>query len=844
MSRMKNGRGYRKRQWGNRLPTSAHHPPSPAKTERPIFDDQDFDIADARRRNMQRSKYTPSALDTERTGLDISAAPASRTEAGVSSSHGRRVPHTIIPISAAPSFGKSKETPQHMAPDGGGESEPASSSEQPDGNSRPADGKASSDNSGKDSGTQFRFTKEEQAAEKPFQSTKTVKAQKKADKAHDKLDGARRKLPKKRVAKVRIETSESGKPKRRLVFEDEVKSRREHLKGPLASRPVKLAANAAVAYAHKKIYQVQDDNVGVEAAHKTEIAAEGAARLFWRSHKTAPYRKVSKLEHRAEKADVKLHYRKTMDANPQASGNIFSRYAQKRKIKRDYAKKARNARKAAKRAKKAASAGKALGSFVKRHPMIALMILAFALLVLIIMSAASSCSTLINGGISAVLATSYTAPDPDIDGAELAYLEWETDLQIEIANAEQTHPGFDEYRYSVDDVGHGPHELMSYLTAKYNDFNLAAIQGDLRAIFDEQYKLEFVEEIEIRYRTETRYDPVSGESYEVQVPYEWRILNVIMTAQSFTDVITPKLNAEQAERYDLLMEIKGNRQYAGSPFNFNWINYVGDVYGWRVHPVTGEKDFHNGVDIVVAAGTEIIAAHDGTVIFAGNSADYGLSVFLQGEKGVETRYAQCSSVSVSQGQLVKMGDAIAQVGGAGSITGAHLHYEVLKNGQHRNPMYFAVTNDDGSSDIPPGNPGGADFPEYPGAPMDDARFAAIMEEAQKHLGKRYVFGSSGPDTFDCSGFVCYVLNHSGVASVGRTNAQGLYNRCTPVSPENAQPGDLIFFSGTYNTSNDCSHVGIYIGAGQMIHAGKPVKYSSLDQRYWEEHFYSYARLPS
>jgi cell wall-associated NlpC family hydrolase len=184
-----------------------------------------------------------------------------------------------------------------------------------------------------------------------------------------------------------------------------------------------------------------------------------------------------------------------------------------------------------------------------------------------------------------------------------------------------------------------------------------------------------------------------------------------------------------------------------------------------------------------------------------------------------------------------MGDVIAQTGSAG------LHYEVLKNGQRRNPMYFAITNDDGGSDIPPGEPGGAEIPEYPGAPMDDARFAAMIEEAQKHLDKPYVFGASGPDKFDCSGFICYVLNNSGVANVGRTNAQGLYNLCTPVSRGDAQPGDLIFFTGTYNAGRPVTHVGLYIGNGKMIHAGKPVQYSSIDTRFWKEHFYSLGRLP-
>jgi cell wall-associated NlpC family hydrolase len=168
--------------------------------------------------------------------------------------------------------------------------------------------------------------------------------------------------------------------------------------------------------------------------------------------------------------------------------------------------------------------------------------------------------------------------------------------------------------------------------------------------------------------------------------------------------------------------------------------------------------------------------------------------------------------------------------------------EVTRDGRHLNPIYFAVTGDDGTGWIPPGQPGGIAFPAYPGEPMDDARFAAMMEEAQKHLGKPYIWSHSGPNSFDCSGFIHYVLRMSGIASFRRTNAQGIYNLCTPVSSANAQPGDLIFFTRTYSTTNDVTHVGIYIGNGMMIHAGKPVQYASIHTPYWTRHFYSFGRI--
>ena len=389
--------------------------------------------------------------------------------------------------------------------------------------------------------------------------------------------------------------------------------------------------------------------------------------------------------------------------------------------------------------------------------------------------------------------------------------------------------------YEVDDIGHDPFELMAYLTARYQDFQYFEIEAELRAIFEEQYTLTFTPEVEIRYRTETRYDPDTGEPYEAEVPYEWHILNITLTARSFSDIIAPRMDAQQRERFDVYMQTKGSRQYLINPAAVNWLPLVTDYYGWRIHPETGQRDFHTGIDIALPVGTEIIAGHDGVVTQTGDAGENGPTVVLEGKRGLVSKYAHCSEILVSAGQEVKKGGVIAK-------SGAHLHLEILKDGQALNPLFFSETGDDGSGHIPPGSPGGVEFPDYPGAPMDDERFAALMEEAIKHLGKRYVFGASGPNTFDCSGFVCYVLNHSGIADVGRTNAQGLYNRCTPVSPENAQPGDLIFFSGTYSTPNDCTHVGIFLGNGQMIHAGKPVRYSSLDQEYWQDHFYSYGRI--
>lgn len=289
----------------------------------------------------------------------------------------------------------------------------------------------------------------------------------------------------------------------------------------------------------------------------------------------------------------------------------------------------------------------------------------------------------------------------------------------------------------------------------------------------------------------------------------------------------------------------GNRQAYGNPFDFPWLGYVSSGYGWRVHPISGEKNLHRGVDIAVAQGTPIKAIHDGRVVSAGDAGDYGLCIVIEDEKGYQSRYAHCSSLSVTAGQEVKRGDVIGAVGSTGNSTGPHLHLEIMLNGEYLNPYYFVDTGDDGTGSIIPGAPGGPVIPDYPGEPVTDATYAAMLAEAQKYLGYPYVWGGSSPSTsFDCSGFVSWVINHSGW-NVGRLGAQGLYNICTPVSAANVQPGDLIFFWHTYDAPNPngVTHVGIYVGNGQMIHCGDPISYANINSNYWQSHFYGYGRLP-
>jgi murein DD-endopeptidase MepM/ murein hydrolase activator NlpD len=672
----------------------------------------------------------------------------------------------------------------------------------------------------------LQFAGEEQAPP----GRKLEKARQKANQTSERLEKARQKLPqkKKRVSK--------------LGFEQEMKSQRTHLKEALPLRPVRIGRDFAMGTVHGKLRQAGQENVGTEAAHKGTLLAERGVRSTYHFHKTAPYRRVARLERLSAKHSAELAYQRLLNENPRLRSNPLSHFLQKQKIKRQYAKAARESMRLTDRIRKIGAAGgkafRLASNFVRSHPM-AVSFLALLLLLMFSFSALfTSCTNMALGGLSSIVLSSYTADDTDINDAELAYTEWETDLQMRINRAEDDHPGFDEYRYQVDDISHNPFELMAYLSAVYQDFRFADVQAELRRIFNAQYTLEFVEETEIRYRTETYTDPITGEESEEEVPYEWYILNINLTSKSFTEVIAPGIHAEEREMYNLYMQTKGNRQYIASPFDFDWILLVTSYYGWRVHPVTGEKNYHKGLDIAVPTGTDILSGQDGTVTQAAYDTDgYGWYIAVEGKDGLVSKYAHCDTLLAEIGQEVKKGELIAKSGNTGTSTGPHLHLEVLKNGSYLNPLCFAESPDGGGGISEPV------IPENSGDPLGGGSFAALRYEAEKHLGKPYVFGASDPDTFDCPGFICYALNRSGTANVGRTTAQGLYNRCTPVSRDEAKPGDLIFYTGTYSTPNACSHVGIYVGDGTMIHTGKPVQYASIDTRYWQEHFYAFARLP-
>lgn len=557
------------------------------------------------------------------------------------------------------------------------------------------------------------------------------KAIQKAEKAADRLETAQGNIPKqRRLQTARRFDEATGRAKVRLYFEETDKPPNGKFSHSPADRPVREVAAAV----HGKIHEVEKENSGVEGAHKTEKFAEKAGgyakrklKEGYRSHKLKPYRAAAKAETAAQKANTNYLYQKTLRENPELTTNPLSRFYQKRKIKRQYAKDLRSGAKAAGKAGSTANnarkatqkAGAATGKttdFIARHWKGILTVGAVLLLLVVIFTGLSSCSAMLQGGVSSILGTSYTAEDRDIQGAEADYKALEADLRAEIDNIESTHPGYDEYQYHLDEIGHDPFSLASYLTAKLYDYTREEAQTELQALFERQYTLTLREEVEIRYRTETSTstDPETGETTTEteEVPYEYYILHVTLTNKNLSTLAGELLTPEEKERFDVYMETKGNKP---------------DVFGENIYV-----------------------------------------------------------------------------------------------------------------------PGGGQHPDYeiPPDALSDERFAAMIGEAEKYLGYPYVWGGSSPSTsFDCSGFVCWVINKSGAGSIGRTTAQGIFNYTTPIAPSEAKPGDIIYFTGTYDSGSAVSHVGIYVGNGMMIHCGNPIQYASVNTPYWQQHFYSYGRLP-
>lgn len=671
------------------------------------------------------------------------------------------------------------------------------------------------------------------------QQKKYNKAVRRTERADRRVEQAQMKLPAKRRLHMERQPDEaSGKMKRRLRFEEEVLP--EYRRPSLLSRGAGAVKMAAVIKLHSKIREYERDNVALESAHKSELVAEqGVGRVLrWERNRrrAKPYRTLRKAQQKAARAHTDLAWQTALRDNPELQRkNALAKWVQKQKIKRKYAQAAHEAKQSAKFTQNVLTAtgkiARAIAQYAAAHKAVFLAVAMLALVVMFFATGLTSCTAMLSGFQSSYISASYMADEGEICQSDLYYTEKETDLQIDIDNTEENYPGYDEYRYNIGEISHNPYELLGYLSTAFNAFTFAGVQSEIDRIFSEQYTL--TREVIV----ETRYDD-DGD------PYDWYVLQTTLTVRPLSAVAQSHLSpGEQTDRYGVYMQTYGNRQAFGNPFDFSWLGNVSSGYGWRVHPISGEKSLHRGIDLAVAQGTPILAVQDGRVVSAGDAGSYGLCVVIEDDKGYQSRYAHCSSLNVSAGQEVKRGDVIAAVGSTGNSTGPHLHLEVMLNGEYLNPYFFVDNGDDGTGAIP-GTPGGPAIPDYSGEPMGDGSFEAMLHEAEKFLGWPYVWGGSSPSTsFDCSGYVSWVINQSGVSSVGRQTAQGLYNLCTPVSSANAQPGDLIFFTGTYSSPGPVSHVGIYVGGGRFIHCGDPISYANTGSPYWSAHLYGYGRLP-
>lgn len=539
---------------------------------------------------------------------------------------------------------------------------------------------------------------------------------------------------------IRHEADLAKMRSKKLKSEQDVKAKKNAAasgkKGGKPKNPGNLAADALSAKAHQSVRNAdQDNNSGVEAAHFTEGSAEGAARAgsrFQYGRKLRQYKKLERLEKKADKDAVDSIFAERMKSDPQAGSNLFSRWRQKQAIKKEYAAAKAGAAAAentaagtAKAAQSTANMTEKAFQFVQSHSHIIIGIAAVGLLVLVIAGSVSSCSVLINGGGNVVLGTSYTAEDEDLKGAETDYTKLEDKLRKQIDRIETDHPGYDEYRYNLAEIGHNPYELASLLTVEFENYTRSQVQARLQSIFEAQYELKLEEKVEIRTRKETRvgyrYNPITGTghtyTYQVTVQYEYKILNVTLLNRGVDYVARNSgLSDDQLERYEVTLECRGNRD---------------DLFA---------------------------------------------------------------------------GIAFATPDGAGS-SGEYQDYDI------------------------------------PGEALTDEKFRKMITEAEKYLGYPYVWGGSSPSTsFDCSGFVSWVINHCGNGwNVGRQTANGLMGKCDIIPKSEAKPGDLIFFQKTYNTSG-ASHVGIYVGNGMMIHCGNPISYASTETNYWRQHYYCMGRI--
>lgn len=573
----------------------------------------------------------------------------------------------------------------------------------------------------------------------------------------------------------------------------------------------------------------------MEGAHKTEQKGEeliGFVKRHYKGKEARQRAKIAKLEKKQFQKEVNFQYQKFLEENPQMQKKALQKRLQKQRIKREYMKARQKgvATKAAqeavsKTANTATAIAKKLQEIASKNAGVLITVGIMAVLLVMIMTSVSSCGAMFADTQSTVLAASYLSEPAEIDATDLQFTRLELDLQNEIDNIETDYPGYDEYSYNLGEIGHNPFTLIGYLSAVHTEFTASEVESEVQALFDEMYTLTLTPDTETRTRTVTKTgtrtvtDPVTGEEteeeyeYEEEEEYEVSILRVVLTVKPLETIVAGKMDAEQTEIYAMYAETGGLLQQFASPLDLYWYNYISSYYGYRKNPNTGNEELHRGVDIAVPTGTTVYAAHDGTVTTVAYDSYYGNYVVIE-KDGYTTKYAHMDSLSVSAGQSITKGTVIGTTGNTGSSTGSHLHIECLYNGEYYNPLFYFDVGEGTLYGESPGGGGGAPGNAIPPDSYDDATVQALMEEAAKYLGYPYVWGGSSPSTsFDCSGFVCWVFTNSGVHNLPRTTAQGIYDQCTPVSASEAKAGDIIFFTGTYNSAGAVSHVGIYCGNG-------------------------------
>lgn len=685
-------------------------------------------------------------------------------------------------------------------------------------------------------------------------SKKLKKKQRQAQKAGRKVQKARAKLPKTREYTLqRVFDEKTGKGKYVAVPLDKEKPFKQE---GIPKTTMRRMQNESKNFVHGKIAETEKENSAVEGAHKSEQKVEAVYSFVKRQIKGKEQKqraKVAKLEKKQFKKEVNFQYQKFLEENPQMQKKALQKRLQKQRIKREYIK-ARKKAAAGKTAEQAfektkngaVTVARKLQEFARRNAGLLVTVGIMALLLMMIMVSVSSCGAMFADTQSTILAASYLSKPEEIDAADLQLTRLELDLQNEIDRVETDYPGYDEYSYNLGAIGHNPFTLISYLSAVHTEFTASEVESEVQALFDEMYTLTLTPDTETRTRqvqsTDAEGNPLydeNGDAVMEEEEYEVSILRVTLTVIPLESLVSGKMDTEQAEIFAMYRETNGLLQEFSSPLNLYWYYYVSSYYRYRKNPVTGNEEFHRGVDIAVPTGTTVYAAHDGMVTAAAYDSHYGNYVVIEID-GYTTKYAHMDTLSVSAGQTVEKGTVIGTTGNTGSSTGSHLHIECLYDGEYYNPLfYFDVGEGTLYGETPGGLPGNAIPPDA----YDDASVQALMEEAAKYLGFPYVWGGSSPSTsFDCSGFVCWVFTNSGVHNLPRTTAQGIYDQCTPVSASDAKAGDIIFFTGTYNSAGAVSHVGIYCGNGTMIHCGDPISYASINSSYWQSHFYAFGRL--